>query len=325
MDIRYLPVCYSDDRGSIRDLFPFSAPDSVTLIESMAGSVRGNHVHDYSTQYALVVSGRMWSYHRDASGVVRRSILHPGDMVTHRPGEEHAYLAESHATFLAFANGLRRGSDYERDTRRVPSLVEEWASAHPSLICSVLIPSRARPRRLLASVASLLETSDPGSAEILVRIDDDDAASLAIVPDLEEIGVRVSVGARGRGYEQLACFYDDLARLAEAPWIWVMNDDARVVGRGWNRLLRALPLDGRVAQAEIYQLGMSRYRHCEGNAFPIVPTRAWQRIGHPVAQGPIDTWIDQISRGAGWSTAFLDGVEVVHDRDPDDQIAKHRL
>ena len=111
----------------ITDVFPRNAPDCVTLIRSREGSVRGNHVHHFSKQSALVVSGCMAAYSRASqTSPVERHDLYPGDLVTHPPGEEHAYVAISDVILIAFADGLRKGDDYEKDTHRVPSLVDAW-------------------------------------------------------------------------------------------------------------------------------------------------------------------------------------------------------
>ena len=332
MELRHLPICHTDPRGTIRDLYSSGTPDCLTVIESAAGAVRGDHVHDQSTQHAVVLSGRMWAYHRaaDPGSRARRTLLHPGDLVTHPPGEEHAYQAQVATTLLVLTEGVRRGTDYEQDTRRVPSLVQAWTADHEDLVCSVLIPSRRRPSRLLSAIASVHgTTSSPGAAEVLVRVDDDDQETLAAVPEIERAGARVVVGPRGQGYGQLASYYDELSRLAQAPWCWVMNDDARVasieLGDGaWNRQLAQLPTDGVIVQPEVYQLGASRYPRCVGGAFPIVPTRCWQRLGYACPDNPIDVWLSRVLLDAGWRTSFLSGVDTIHDRDSDDVIGVHR-
>lgn len=198
-------------------------------------------------------------------------------------------------------------------------------------ICAILIPSRARPARLWKTIHSVRATSAPGAAEILVRFDDDDLASRAIVRDLEAADVRVLVGPRKRGYPSLSEFYTDLADVAVSPWIWVMNDDACIGGdahrkhTGWDGQLAALPTEGFIVQPEIYQWGHSRYPFCEGGAFPAVPNRAWQRFGMSAIGSPIDTWLDELLRVThGWKTRFLRDVEVIHDRDTDAVLAEHR-
>lgn len=128
MSIIHRGVNWEDDRGTIRDVFPSESPESVTLITSVRGAVRGNHYHAISSQYAFVVSGRMLAFARpDGHGAIARHELGPGDMVFHRPGEHHAYLALEDTIFLAFADGIRMGCDYEKDTYRVPAMFDPIA------------------------------------------------------------------------------------------------------------------------------------------------------------------------------------------------------
>ena len=135
MNIKYCPINHRDQRGAIMDIFPSGAPDSVTLITCAPGAIRGNHVHAQSTQWLFVISGMIYAYARKPgldlerwpNGRIEREVLHPGALLCHNPGEEHAYESPVSSVFLAFAHGLRKGDDYERDTRRVPSLIEAWA------------------------------------------------------------------------------------------------------------------------------------------------------------------------------------------------------
>lgn len=125
MKITTKPINFRDHRGIIRDIFATGAPDCITLITSASGSVRGNHLHKLSTQHAFVVSGYMIAFSRDLeTGEVEKTGLGPGDMVTHHPNEEHAYLAIDDVVFLAFAEGVRKGERYEEDTYRVPPLFD---------------------------------------------------------------------------------------------------------------------------------------------------------------------------------------------------------
>lgn len=232
----------------------------------------------------------------------------------------------------------------------------------PAPVCSVLIPSRGRPDRLLKAIRSVWSTATPaprGDIEVLVRLDRDDLT--AITPDpatgrtlidtLEAEGVRVLVGERGRGYNEHVSFYVELSAIATAPWIWIMNDDAHVARtldivppsdpvyrqrrtrwdaawvlcKTWLEQLRHHPTTGVIVQAELYQLGASRYFDGEGSAFPIVPRDAWKLVGYEHPEGPLDTWLDRILRlDNQWRTKFLVGVATVHERDTDAELAIHR-
>lgn len=201
------------------------------------------------------------------------------------------------------------------------------------MLCSVLIPSRGRPDRLRRTLQSIRDTSSATDVEILVRLDDDDRPSLDSVDQLiREHRALVLVGSRRRGYDSLGEFYGELAQVARGEWIWIMNDDAHVTGPTadtsgtWDADLRTIPTTGKIVQPECYQLNQSKYWSSEGGAFPIVPNRCWERLGEVLFGGPSwDTWLDQMLRARnGWTTRFLPGISVVHERDGDDVLARHR-
>ena len=48
-----------------------------------------------------------------------RFVLEPGEVVTHKPGEPHAWEAIRDTECLVFTRGPRSGEDYEADTYRL--------------------------------------------------------------------------------------------------------------------------------------------------------------------------------------------------------------
>lgn len=110
---------YEDFRGVIQDLL--GPVDSVTRIDTVAGAVRGNHVHDHTTQWVYILSGSLLvaTDTLSAEGVNHR--YHgPGELVKEEPGLPHAWRAMDDTTVLVFTKGPRSGADYESDTRRLP-------------------------------------------------------------------------------------------------------------------------------------------------------------------------------------------------------------
>lgn len=208
-------------------------------------------------------------------------------------------------------------------------------------LCSVLIPSRARFPRLLKTIRSLYETaSTPDNVEVVIRLDDDDRDSLSQVDKLSDC--TVMIGPRDGGYASLTDFYMQLSDRATGRWIWIMNDDAYLdtadkyrhplhgpppsnERRPWDIQLAALDHnDGIICQVELYKLGLSGYWHA-GGAFPMVPNRAWERVGRPAMETPVDTWLHVVlHQQHGWRIHELSNVAVIHERDDDEALTKHR-
>ena len=120
---------FTDARGAITDILDGVPLNAVTIITNKKGAVRANHYHKKTIQYTYVLSGRVKYVSKGKSGR-KSATLRPGDLAVSPPGEAHATLALTDASFLALAHGLRHGRDYEQDTFRlaVPLIPPKKAS-----------------------------------------------------------------------------------------------------------------------------------------------------------------------------------------------------
>lgn len=126
MKVEHRKVNFRDKRGTIMDIFVDDPKDHVTMIFSKKGAVRGNHYHKKSTQHTFVVSGQLTMLSQKVGQKrIFKHVLRPGDIMTHGPSEIHTLIADRNTVFLAFAEGVRGGKDYERDTYRVSPLLQE--------------------------------------------------------------------------------------------------------------------------------------------------------------------------------------------------------
>lgn len=117
MHILEIEGAFEDTRGIIRDLIVDDI-HSVTEISFTPNSVRGNHVHQETTQWTYVLSGEL-QMATIQSGVVITKNLKPGDFVVSLPNEPHAFKSTTHSKILVFTKGLRSGMNYELDTHRL--------------------------------------------------------------------------------------------------------------------------------------------------------------------------------------------------------------
>lgn len=118
---------FGDGRGSITDIFYGRSINHGCIIQNNPGAVRGNHYHNHTTQYTYILSGTLRYY---ASDLERTKIIQhdavAGDFIISEPKEIHAMKAgENGCVFIAFAEGPRGGEDYEKDTVRVDSIVND--------------------------------------------------------------------------------------------------------------------------------------------------------------------------------------------------------
>lgn len=109
---------YEDERGVIQDLL-VQPLDAVTEICTRKGAIRGNHVHDQTTQWTYVVSGRLRIATRAPDGTCTDVALGPRERACEEPGVAHAWEALEDTVVLVFTKGPRSGTAYESDTRHL--------------------------------------------------------------------------------------------------------------------------------------------------------------------------------------------------------------
>ena len=110
-----MPDRFEDHRGVIQDWFGPDEPiDSVTHITTLKGHVRGNHYHRATTQWTLVLSGRLVM-----TNGLHSTTMGAGRLIKHEPGDPHAWKALEDSACLVFTRGPRSGDQYESDTYRL--------------------------------------------------------------------------------------------------------------------------------------------------------------------------------------------------------------
>jgi FkbM family methyltransferase len=149
---------------------------------------------------------------------------------------------------------------------------------------SVLLPTRNRAELLERSIRSLLDLAErPESVEILLAVDPD-----AIV-DLPCGRGHVWVAPERFGSTRMHEYYNHLATMASGTWLMIWNDDATMLTRGWDDIVRSHP-----GICLWFDHGDPGFAHC--NMFPIWP-RAWTEITGYVADGSprVDTWLQEVA------------------------------
>lgn len=115
-----------DQRGKIVDIFYKENINHVAVINSKAGTQRGNHYHKHTIQHILITKGVLEYWYKPLNSNIpaKWEILREGDLLTTPSFEVHALKIIEDNQFIVFAQGLRGGKDYESDTYRVsPSII----------------------------------------------------------------------------------------------------------------------------------------------------------------------------------------------------------
>jgi oxalate decarboxylase/phosphoglucose isomerase-like protein (cupin superfamily) len=117
---------FTDDRGSITDIFHLVDMNSGCLITNTPGAIRANHYHKLTTQYTYILTGSIDYYSKPVGSEEPANVITagPGEFIISEPNEIHAWRTGSDGcTLIAFAQGPRGGEDYESDTIRVESII----------------------------------------------------------------------------------------------------------------------------------------------------------------------------------------------------------
>jgi hypothetical protein len=185
------------------------------------------------------------------------------------------------------------------------------------MICSVIIPTRKRPSRLLACVESVWKTvKDRAQVEIIVRMSRDDEASQKVIPKLTELGCLVIVGQVLDRYDLHNQAIDEAVAKSSGQWTFGLPDDSVILGPcDWVAQLAGTPAKTFVIPG-IHENGGSCYAHDAACGVFAAPVRCWEPyVGLPVPLPP-DTGIRMALLGNGWKYNWFEGLTYHHFNEP---------
>ena len=119
---------FNDNRGTIADVFYNHALNHVAIISSEPNVIRGNHYHKETTQHMLMTKGSLEYWYKDfgSDEPAKMYVAKVGDLVSTKPFEIHGLrICAEGNEFIVFSEGLRGGKDYESDTYRVESIIDD--------------------------------------------------------------------------------------------------------------------------------------------------------------------------------------------------------
>lgn len=163
-------------------------------------------------------------------------------------------------------------------------------------------------RRLYSSIESLRATAaDPTSFEVLVRVDDDDQPTQDFLCNgAAPRGVNLSVirGPRGRGYLDLHLMCNELAARSKGDFLFLWNDDAEMVTRGWDDVLRSHLVD----PPRVYKPTSAGHQR---NIFPVLRRSVYEAMGHFSESALNDFYTSTIAKRCGIEAPVA--IDVRHD------------
>ena len=159
---------------------------------------------------------------------------------------------------------------------------------------SILLPTRGRLVPLDDSLTSLRDlAADPDSLEVVARYDDDDPATGDALPSiLRQWKAPIILGGERWGYKRGHDYYNQVAAAATGDLLMLWNDDAIMLTRHWDVLLReALPFSVQFLRRDIFEQA--------DITFPVIGRPVHRALGHLSLNAHVDLWLGEISFGDG--------------------------
>ena len=119
---------FVDSRGIISNFYIDDYINMIGYVESVKGSIRGNHYHPVQTQKCLLITGKYISVTKDLldpSSVVETRLVKEGELSTIPPYVAHTMIFLEDSTFLNLVNGERKHQNYGTTHTLKYDLVDE--------------------------------------------------------------------------------------------------------------------------------------------------------------------------------------------------------
>jgi hypothetical protein len=177
---------------------------------------------------------------------------------------------------------------------------------------AVLLPTRGRTDALDRSVYSIFDTAaDPEKIQLLLAFDKDDTTGLDhfnthLKADLEKRNINfVALVFDRLGYININKYYNEMAKHADADWLFVWNDDAFMSTQDWDHVVEKY--NGQMRILKVHTHNEHPY-----SIFPIVPVAWVELLGYLSGHQMIDAWISQIAYMV--DLIEIVDIDVTHDR-----------
>jgi len=165
-------------------------------------------------------------------------------------------------------------------------------------LVSILLPSRGRFDNLTDTINSFLShCTVQNRVQFCLKFDDDDIDSNKI-SQLPKANIKTLIYDRRMGYNDLHTFYNDLSAIAEGDWLWLFNDDARMITDGWDEMLENLdPLKyspNFKGNDDVCLVNCGIPKVVGSDVFPMIRKRSYEIMGHFSLHSHNDCWIQEV-------------------------------
>jgi glycosyltransferase involved in cell wall biosynthesis len=196
-------------------------------------------------------------------------------------------------------------------------------------LVSIILPTRKRVKDLHETLNSILDNAnlDNKNFEIILKVDYDDQETINYVNQFTNQNDNISVilASRLEGWFSLVDFIETMIDVSKGKYIWNINDDSRILTKGWNDIL-----ENELTEFKIYHPliewgpDLNGYIHSFREIFPIYPKKLKELWGYICPHNNIDSWLYFVGKNIGlhpWNISFisyLDNLTISHYQIPDE-------
>ena len=196
-------------------------------------------------------------------------------------------------------------------------------------LVSIILPTRKRVKDLHETLNSILDNAnlDNKNFEIILKVDYDDQETINYVNQFtnQNDNINVILASRLEGWFSLVDFIETMIDVSKGKYIWNINDDSRILTKGWNDIL-----ENELTEFKIYHPliewgpDLNGYIHSFREIFPIYPKKLKELWGYICPHNNIDSWLYFVGKNIGlhpWNIPFmsyLDNLTISHYQIPDE-------
>lgn len=183
-------------------------------------------------------------------------------------------------------------------------------------LASIILPTRGRVKWFLECVDSMWSLAkDQHRLELVVKADWDDKETIQTALNLStKIPVRLMITPRGKGYMELHQMVNELSALARGDWLFIWNDDARMLTQDWDEVLaEADPskVPGWKGSQDVCLFAPTVVEREASWEFPILRRKVFQILGRFSMTYSNDSWIYWVMNGIHAGCIMAD-MKVTH-------------
>lgn len=196
-------------------------------------------------------------------------------------------------------------------------------------LVSIILPTRKRVKDLHETLNSILDNANLNNKnfEIILKVDYDDQETINYVNQFtnQNDNINVILASRLEGWFSLVDFIETMIDVSKGKYIWNINDDSRILTKGWNDIL-----ENELTEFKIYHPliewgpDLNGYIHSFREIFPIYPKKLKELWGYICPHNNIDSWLYFVGKNIGlhpWNISFmsyLDNLTISHYQIPDE-------